>query len=101
MFFTAGYAGKRFIYERAMQLGVKSVAQLQKTALNKRSNGKNRFCFVFWIDIFCIFCDTSIAGPTQILKDVNHMQAIHPNTVHPGMAGDHRTPRQLGKEPGG
>eukprot|EP00434_Breviolum_minutum_P015276 symbB.v1.2.013461.t1/scaffold951.1/size304340/1 len=25
VFFTAGYAGKRFIYERAMQLGVKSV----------------------------------------------------------------------------
>ena len=55
VFFTAGYAGKRFIYERAMQLGVKSVAQLQTTALNKRSNGKNRFRFVFWIDIFCIF----------------------------------------------
>ena len=28
VFFTAGYAGKRFIYERAMQLGVKSVAWL-------------------------------------------------------------------------
>ena len=26
VFFTAGYAGKRFIYERAMQLGVKTVA---------------------------------------------------------------------------